>query len=110
MTKPVDLAAVRASRARLRALAAAHPELCGEPGADNVSGWTQTLTEDEERMAKSEQLAIRMDEDLVARIDAHMEQMQALMPGVKMTRADAIRALILKALGPEEKPKRKGAR
>ena len=92
----VDLAAVRASRERLRALAAAHPELCGERGTDNVDGWEQTLME-AETMA-SQQMGMRLSEELVERLDQHVERMKAAQPGMEVTRSDAIRVLLLVAL------------
>jgi hypothetical protein len=101
----VDLVAVVASRERLKALTEAHPELCGPRGAANVDGWEDLLKEDEEHMAKTEQVAIRMEEELLARIDAHVGVMGEQMPGASFTRADAMRALILKGLGASEPAK-----
>ena len=102
----VDLVAVVASRERLKALALAHPELCGGTrSAANVDEWEDLLKEDEEHMAKTEQVAIRMEEELLARIDAHVGAMGEQMPGATFTRADAIRALILKGLGANEPAK-----
>lgn len=101
----VDLVAVVASRERLKALAVAHPELCGDLGAANVDEWEDLLKEDEEHMAKTEQVAIRMEEELLARIDAHVGVMGEQMPGASFTRADAIRALLLKGLGANEPTK-----
>lgn len=101
----VDLAAVRGARERLRALAVEHPELCG-PG--DVDAWAAILMEDEANMSKTEQVAIRMEPELLERIDAHVEHMKSAMPGVNLSRADAIRALLLKALGDEPKKPRRG--
>ncbi|MBI5493757.1 MAG: hypothetical protein HY904_01955 [Deltaproteobacteria bacterium] len=98
--RPVDLDAVRASRKRLRALAAAHPQLRGEPGANNVSGWEATLATEEARMA-TQQVGIRLPEELVARLDQHVERMRAAQPGLEVTRADAVRVLLTKALDAE---------
>lgn len=94
----VDLAAVRASRDRLRALAAAHPELCGERGTDNVNGWEQTLTEDEKRMANTTQFGFRLPDELVERLDSYVERMRDATPGLEFTRADAVRVLLTSAL------------
>jgi two-component sensor histidine kinase len=111
----VDLAAVRASRERLRALAAAHPELCGERGADNVDGWEQTLTEDEENMANTTQFGFRLPDELVERLDSYVERMKEGTPGLGFTRADAVRVLLtagLDAADVKAKPKggKKGGR
>ena len=103
MAHSVDLVAVLESRRRLAALAAEHPELCGPRGADNVDEWEATLTEDE-RMA-TQQTAIRLDKELLDRVDEHAKRMTLMMVGVNFTRADAIRALLIKALESEEQKK-----
>lgn len=50
---------------------------------------------------KGRQVGFRFDEDLVRRIDAYAEQMAREMPGLKFTRADAVRVLLEKALADE---------
>jgi len=47
---------------------------------------------------KQTQVAFRLPDDLVARVDRHVERMSEQMPGVRLTRADAIRALLTGAL------------
>jgi hypothetical protein len=45
-----------------------------------------------------EQVAFRLPSELVARVDAYAEAIAATVPGVRITRADAVRALLTKAL------------
>ena len=93
--KPIDLAAVRLARANLRRLAREHPELRGEPGDANRAGWERTL----ETMAENdEQIVIRLPGALVERVDAHVERLRAEQPGLRITRSDAVRMLLSKAL------------
>jgi hypothetical protein len=44
------------------------------------------------------QCAIRLADDMLARIDRHRDRMADAVPGVKFTRADAVRALLTMAL------------
>lgn len=97
----VDLAAVLASRERLRALVEAHPELRGERSAENVDGWEAILREDEAHMGKTTQFGFRLSDALVERLDAYVEQMRATAPGMDVTRADAVRVLLTLALDAE---------
>jgi hypothetical protein len=101
----VDIVAVRDCRRRLTALAAAHPELCCTPSPENVTGWIETLTKEEH--VGSQQIGTRVPDELVARIDAYLERMNAENPGLEVTRADAIRVLLTKALDAEAPAKRK---
>jgi hypothetical protein len=39
-------------------------------------------------------LAVRLPEDLVSNIDAYIERLQEQLPGMNVTRADAIRQLL----------------
>ena len=104
MSRVVDLDAVRASLKRLDELAKNHPE-AWERAPTTVAGWEQTLTEDE--AMKTQQVAFRLEEDLLARVDAHAEKMAAMMPGVNVTRADAVRALLTQALSAAQAPAEK---
>ena len=47
---------------------------------------------------RTRQLAIRLPTSLVDRLDAHAERMRAQARGVRVTRADALRSLLLAAL------------
>ena len=44
------------------------------------------------------QVAFRFTPELVARIDEHVRRLEARIPGVRVTRADAVRALLTFAL------------
>lgn len=99
--RTVDLVAVRAARARLDALVRDHPELRGPRGADNIDGWMKTLEEDEQ-MADTEQVAFRLPKDLVKRLDDFVARMSAAQPGMNVTRTDAVRVLLVRALDADE--------
>lgn len=47
---------------------------------------------------ETKQIAVRLPVDLLDRLEAHASRMKAGAPGVGVTRADAIRALLLDAL------------
>ncbi|MDZ7842609.1 MAG: hypothetical protein U5R46_17560 [Gammaproteobacteria bacterium] len=56
----------------------------------------------------TKQVAFRLDEDLLDRVDAYAEQMTQDTPGVQFTRVDAVRFLLTHALDELEKgPARK---
>jgi hypothetical protein len=96
--RPIDLPAVRRSRQRLRELALAHPE------AFDPDRLPSTPKEVSEAMArpKSEDptipLGIRLPVSLIERIDGEVIEMQKKETYRTVTRADAIRALLIKAL------------
>lgn len=103
----VDLAQVRAARARLDAVVREHPECQGPKGPQNVRGWEAALEEDERKTMSSEptiQCAFRLPASLVERLDAHAVHMSEKNPGVTFTRADAVRLLLTSALGPAPGP------
>jgi hypothetical protein len=112
---PVDEVAVAASLRRLDALVAKHPELVGPTGPDNVNDWIETLETDEEgsQMAKepTTQVAFRLPDSLLARLDRHVERMTNEHPGLDFNRADAVRSLLTRALDEiEGADKRRGKR
>lgn len=49
-----------------------------------------------------EQINFRASKDQIDRIDAHLAKLQAQMPGVQMTRSDAIRDLVERGLKESE--------
>jgi len=49
-------------------------------------------------MGKTVQVAFRLDEELVKRLDKYAKQMEREMPGFKVSRADAVRLLLIRAL------------
>lgn len=100
--QPVDEVALAAAQRRLDAIIAKHPELVGPTGPDNVSDWIETLKSIEEGtdMAKepTTQVAFRLPDSLIARLDRHVERMSKEHPGLDFTRADAVRSLLTRAL------------
>jgi len=48
------------------------------------------------------QLALRLPASLIERLDAHAERMRRSTPGVTLSRADAIRTLLITALDAAE--------
>jgi hypothetical protein len=94
--RPIDLRAVREARRRLRAIAKAHPELTGPSGRRNRAGWEAALKEIE--MAPTKQYAFRLPDQLIARLDRHVERMRAALPGLEPSRTDALRTLLSRAL------------
>ena len=112
---PVDEVAMAASLRRLDELAKKHPELLGPSGPDNVNAWIETLKSIEETdMAKepTTQVAFRLPDSLIARLDRHVERMGKEHPGLDFIRADAVRSLLTRALdqieGPNAPAKRGG--
>lgn len=115
--RPVDEVALAAARRRLDALVAQHPELVGPTGPDNVNAWIETLESIEEGtdMAKepTQQVAFRLPDSLIARLDQHVERMSKEHPGLDFSRADAVRSLLTRALDQIEgssSPTKRGGR
>jgi hypothetical protein len=42
--------------------------------------------------------AFRLPDDLMSRVDAYAKRLEAEQPGISVTRADAVRALLTRAL------------
>ena len=47
-------------------------------------------------------LAVRLPDDLVARVEKHIKTLRAQLPGLNVSRADAIRQLLIIGLEAEE--------
>jgi len=47
-------------------------------------------------------LAIRLEPALLARVDAYAESIAAAVPGMKASRSDAVRALLIRGLEAKE--------
>ena len=62
------------------------------------------------KAAKSTLHAFRIPDDLIGRVDAFAETLQAETPWRRITRADAVRALLVHALDAADANTRKGAR
>ena len=110
---PVDEIAVATALRNLDKLIMAHPELTGPRDEDNVQAWVSTLTTDEETtMAKEKepttQVAFRLPDSLIKRLDQHVARMDADNPGLTFARVDAVRLLLTRALDQVEGAKRGG--
>jgi hypothetical protein len=104
--KRIHLGKVRAARKMLQQIAKEHPELLGERGPENVKGWESILEESE--MGKTTLVAFRLENDLLKRIDDYAKRLEDETPGLKLARADAVRVLLLRALGQVEEPEPPG--
>jgi hypothetical protein len=94
--KRIDLEKVKAARMTLKEIASQHPDLLGEKGPENVKGWESILAENE--MGKTTLVAFRLENDLLKRIDAYAKRLEEETPGIKLARADAVRAILLRGL------------
>src|SRR5215813_4083283 len=95
-TKRVDLEQVKSARKALQELAKEHPRLLGEGSPENVKGWETILAETE--MAKTTMVAFRLENELLKRIDAFAKHLEGKTPGIKLTRADAVRVILVRGL------------
>jgi len=59
---------------------------------------------------KTAQVAFRFPEDLLARVDRHLERLKAAAPWSTPTRADAVRDLVARALDALEQEETKAPR
>ena len=102
--RAIDLAAVRQSRARLDAIARAHPEMVQAPDPENRKAWEATLAEMENDMGRppgpepTETLALRLGESVVEALDRYRDELASKMPGFTVTRNDAMRRLLVTGL------------
>lgn len=51
----------------------------------------------------TKQVAFRLDEELLERVDAYAERMTQATPGIQFTRVDAVRYLLTHALDERDK-------
>lgn len=98
----IELEQVRHARVNLAAIAGAHPELTGPPSPENEAGWLEDLENIMGRPPahgeKTVQVAFRLPESMVERIDAYVDKQRQGLPGVSFSRADAVRYLLTRAL------------
>jgi hypothetical protein len=99
---PIDEVAAAAALRRLDATIAKYAELVGSTGPGNVNAWIETLESIKEGtdMANdpTTQVAFRLPDSLIARLDRHVERMTKEHPGLDFSRADAVRSLLTRAL------------
>lgn len=101
----IDLVAIRASLRRLDAIAAAHPDLVGACGPDNLHGWEQALADDEDPpMANTKMVGFRFSDELKDRLEQYRQRLESQTPGVEFSMADTVRVLLTKALDAEQIP------
>jgi hypothetical protein len=96
--KPIDLPRIRAALARLDALALEHPEAFGGRTAQQ---WTTILEESEAMVDDSKVVGFRLPQVLLDRIDAFGAQFSAANAGLEISRSDAVRLLLTRALDAE---------
>ncbi|MFZ4580164.1 MAG: hypothetical protein ACOYOB_17400 [Myxococcota bacterium] len=96
MPAVLDLPRARNAFTRLNELAAEHPYLLGPTGPDNIGGWIAALEED--AMEHDAQFALRLPASVIERLDALAERLRQERPGLRMSRADVTRMLILEGL------------
>jgi hypothetical protein len=53
-------------------------------------------------MTENEQVAFRLPKALIKRVDAYAARLEAAQPGMKVTRTDAVRVLLVRALDAAE--------
>ena len=56
------------------------------------------------------QVAFRLPDPLLARLDAHVKRMNAENPGLEFSRADAVRSLLTRSLDALETPTKRGGK
>jgi hypothetical protein len=90
------MARVRAARARLAQHAAEHPEAF----AGRSAGQWETILQENETMGNDPkiQVALRLPSSLVKSLDAWAQMRMADDPGMKLSRSDAVRMLLARAL------------
>ncbi len=115
--KPVDFLGVAHARAVLDEAVQRWPRLVGSEAQDRLADHIQTIADPmnteatgEETMprksdpsVKTQQVGIRLDEDVLARLDAIAEKLSR--PGLELTRTDAIRIALETGLKAIEKEK-----
>ena len=72
-------------------------------------------TEEKQTMAKepttpTTQVAFRLPDPLIERLDKHVKRMNADNPGLEFSRADAVRSLLTRALDAVDAPTKRGAK
>ena len=99
----VDLPRVRRALGWLDELAAAHTHLLGATGPDNTAGWMVVL--EDNTMEHNAQFALRLPASVIERLDALAERLRHERPGLRMSRADVTRMLIIEGLSRAENSK-----
>jgi len=100
VTRPLDFDAIHRARTKLEALVSAHPGLRNPEAQARLSTW---LEEEAMKEASGEmrQIFVRMPAEMIAAIDAYAQRLQAEQPWTHITRSEALRTLVYKALAAE---------
>jgi hypothetical protein len=93
----LDLPRVRQGLARLDALLEAHPELREPDAQARLTAWLEEEVPSMERH-KGKQIFVRLPDELVTALDQYAAVLAEERPGMKASRADAIRVLLHKGL------------
>jgi hypothetical protein len=93
----LDLPRVRQGLATLDALLEAHPELREPDAQARLTAWLEEEVPLIERH-KGKQIFVRLPDELVAALDQYAAVLAEERPGMKASRADAIRVLLHKGL------------
>lgn len=108
MTNVIDLPAVARVRTALRATVTKHPELCSPEASERLANWLHTLEENDTvaprldpNNATSIPLAVRLTQRLADALDAEVNRLRAMHPGLTFTRSDVARAALLQRFCPE---------
>ena len=104
---PIDLVAVARARAGLDEAVRRWPHLVGPEGQERLGVYVEEQGEDDmarkNEPTEKTQIAVRLDGDLIARLDAVAAKLSR--PGLDVTRADAIRVALEAGLRAIEKEK-----
>ena len=93
----LDLPRVRQGLATLDALLEAHPELREPDAQARLTAWLEEEVPLMERH-KGKQIFVRLPDELVTALDQYAAVLAEERPGMKASRADAIRVLLHKGL------------
>jgi hypothetical protein len=100
--KVVDLARARKAQATLeRRLDALAGQGVRPIPVEELEGLIMAKTK--EREGETQPVAFRLETELLKRLDEHAKRMAAETPGLKLTRTDVVRVLLLKGLDAEDK-------
>lgn len=98
-SQPVDLAAVARERIALAAVVATYPELLTPAANERTAAWLESETTmakklDDTAEGETQQLAVRLPANLLAVLDTEVTRLNALAPGLGLTRAHALRGIL----------------
>lgn len=97
-SQTVDLAAIARGRAELANLAARFPELLTPAARERATAWLEgevmAKRLDPDATGETKQLAVRLPADALAVLDAEAARLNSVAPGLRLTRADALRSIL----------------